>query len=196
MAYANNLRWVASKPAKFLARRRAVLAALTLAMTGCAASGDPVAPAASPAEIVTLGASNTAGFRVAPSQAYPAHLQAMLRAEGQAVTVLNSGISGDTTAGMLRRLDAAVPAGARVVIFQPGGNDARGGGDSAANVASITSRLEARGIRVILLDNAMLRALPSDLRQADGIHYTSEGYKTLAGRLLPQVKAALVTERR
>ncbi|HWG03753.1 MAG TPA: GDSL-type esterase/lipase family protein, partial [Beijerinckiaceae bacterium] len=79
------------------------------------------------ATIVALGASNTYGKGVARSEAYPAQLQAMLRAAGYEVTVVNAGVSGDTTAGILKRLDRVVPKGTSVVIFQPGGNDARKG---------------------------------------------------------------------
>ena len=50
--------------------------------------------------------------------------------------VANAGINGDTTAGMLRRLDRAVPAGTRVVILQPGGNDAPQGRRGAARRAT------------------------------------------------------------
>src|SRR6201990_1087009 len=100
---------------------RALAAAAVLVMlplvAGHAASGT----------VVALGASNTYGRGVARNQAYPAQLQAMLRAAGYNVTVINAGINGDTTAGMLRRVDRMVPLGTSVVILQPGGNDARKG---------------------------------------------------------------------
>ena len=63
---------------------------------------------AATAQIVAFGASNTAGYGVGSDQAWPARLEAMLRAKGYQVTVANAGISGDTTMGMLRRLDAAL----------------------------------------------------------------------------------------
>src|SRR6516162_5788035 len=75
--------------------------------------------------VVALGASNTAGKGVSADQAYPAQLEAMLRARGLDVNVINAGISGDTTGGMVARLDSAVPKGTKVVILQPGGNDLR-----------------------------------------------------------------------
>src|SRR5262245_51915235 len=72
------------------------------------------------ARIVALGASNTAGTGVGKSAAWPARLQALLKARGVNATVLNAGIHGDTTGGMLARLDRAVPPGTRLVILQPG----------------------------------------------------------------------------
>ena len=55
------------------------------------------------ATIVALGASNTYGKGVARNQAYPAQLEAILRAKGSNVRVVNAGINGDTTEGMLGR---------------------------------------------------------------------------------------------
>ncbi|MDQ4062081.1 MAG: GDSL-type esterase/lipase family protein, partial [Pseudomonadota bacterium] len=103
--------------------------------------------------IVALGDSNTAGFGVAGQEAFPAQLQAMLRARGYDVLVSNAGISGDTTQGMLGRLDSVVPQGTRIVIVQGGYNDLRRGGSPAqimANIDAILSRLRARQIRAVL----------------------------------------------
>jgi acyl-CoA thioesterase I len=140
--------------------------------------------------IVALGASNTYGKGVARNQSYPAQLEAMLRAKGLNVRVINAGINGDTTGGMLRRLNSAVPPGTRVVILQPGGNDARKGvGDQVeGNLAAINSRLAARGIKVIMAANSLNRGLP---HQPDGQHLTPEGYRMLAAALLPEVEASI-----
>jgi acyl-CoA thioesterase-1 len=142
------------------------------------------------ATIVALGASNTFGRGVARSEAYPAQLEKFLRAKGHNVSVINAGINGDTTGGMLRRLDRVVPNGTAVVILQPGGNDRRKGveGDRASNIAAIQARLGARRIRMILMENNMLRGLP---HQPDGMHLTPEGYRALAQAILPQVEAAI-----
>jgi acyl-CoA thioesterase I len=139
--------------------------------------------------IVALGASNTYGKGVARGQAYPAQLEAMLRAAGIDARVVNAGVNGDTTGGMLGRL-GGVPAGTSLVILQPGGNDARKGqaGAEAGNVAAITSRLAARGIKVVMLPNSMLHGLP---HQPDGQHLTPEGYRMLAAALLPQVESSV-----
>jgi acyl-CoA thioesterase-1 len=145
---------------------------------------------ASPVTIVALGASNTYGKGVARNQSYPAQLEAMLRAKGLNVRVINAGVNGDTTGGMLSRLNSAVPPGTRVVIVQPGSNDMRKGvGDQIeGNLVTIESRLAARGIKVIMAANSMNRGLP---HQPDGQHLTSEGYRMLATALLPEVEGSI-----
>jgi acyl-CoA thioesterase-1 len=147
--------------------------------------------------IVALGASNTAGMGkgnhpggVPRDQAFPAQLEALLRAQGIDAHVRNAGVAGDTTAGMLRRMDAAVPNGTRIVILQTGGNDERrgAGGDAGANTAQITSKLEARGIKVIPL--VLSTYAPASTRDPDGEHYNAQGHAVVAAGLLPQVIAA------
>ena len=138
------------------------------------------------ATIVALGASNTYGKGVARNQAYPAQLEAILRAKGSNVRVVNAGINGDTTESMLARLDRAVPNGTSAVILQPGGNDRRKGRPD--RTADIQSRLSGRGIPVIMLGNSMLRGLP---HQPDGQHLTPEGYHMLAELLASQVSGAI-----
>jgi acyl-CoA thioesterase-1 len=151
-----------------------------------------------PLNVVALGASNTAGRgqgshpgRVSRNEAYPAQLEAMLRAKGYDAQVSNAGVPGDTTAGMLRRMDAAVPSGTQIVILQTGGNDARRGvgGDTVANVARMMSELRARGIKVILLDKLGAYA-PDSTRDPDGEHYNKQGHAAIAAALLPRVIAA------
>ena len=81
--------------------RRAGAALLALALAGGAAAQT------APVRIVALGASNTEGFGVSTWEAYPVRLQALLKARGIDAEVINAGQSGDTTAGMLARLDAS-----------------------------------------------------------------------------------------
>src|SRR5271165_6555437 len=100
-----------------LVLRTLVLRALALAVALGLAS--PVA--ASTLNIVAVGASNTTGFGVGAGNAYPALLQALLRKKGINANVTNAGVNGDVTAGMLSRIDAAVPKGTDIVILQPGG---------------------------------------------------------------------------
>jgi acyl-CoA thioesterase-1 len=138
------------------------------------------------ATIVALGASNTYGKGVARNQAYPAQLEAILRAKAAHIRVVNAGINGDTTEGMLRRLDRAVPNGTSAVLLQPGGNDRRKG--SADRTAEIQSRLGTRGIPVVLLGNNMLQGLP---HQPDGQHLTPEGYHMLAKAVASQVEGII-----
>jgi acyl-CoA thioesterase I len=141
------------------------------------------------AQVVALGASNVAGYGVSGSEAFPARIEAMLHAKGYNVTVSNAGVSGDTSAGILSRVDSAVPRGTRVVLLGVYGfNDQRHGVSQAehnANVAAIVSRIHSLGAKIITAD---LSGLP---RQPDGIHLTADGHAMLAARLLPRVIAAL-----
>jgi acyl-CoA thioesterase-1 len=144
------------------------------------------------AQIVAFGASNVAGRGVSPSEAFPAQLERMLAAKGYNVHVANAGISGDTNAGMLARLDQAVPDGTRIVLLGTIGGtfNARrlGQGDQKAEFAAIVARLRSRRIKIIpVTANGVGR---NDL-QADGTHLTAEGHARLAARLLPSVVRAL-----
>ena len=89
---------------------RVVSAALLLAVAADTAKAAPI-------RIVAFGASNTAGYGVGSNLAWPARLEAMLRAKGYDVTIANEGISGDTTAGMLSRLNSTVPNGTRIALL-------------------------------------------------------------------------------
>ena len=168
------------------------LPALGAAFALMAAMAGP-APAQARVQIVALGASNTEGWGLSASQAYPARLQALLQAKGIDASVSNAGIAGDTTGGMLARLEQAVPAGTQIVILQPGINDERMGASAerSANIEKIRSRLAERSIRLLLIENAVLDALPRSELRADGVHFTPAGYAILAERILPQVLAAL-----
>ncbi|MBX9590159.1 MAG: hypothetical protein K2X43_12705 [Hyphomonadaceae bacterium] len=143
--------------------------------------------------IVALGASNTNGWGVAPAEAYPARLQALLEATGIDAVVHNAGIPGDTTGGMLARLERAVPAGTRLVILQPGTNDARVGlaAERALNIETMRARLKAMGVGLLIIENGVLDGLPRGELQPDGIHFTPAGYALLAARILPDVLGAL-----
>ena len=162
---------------------RALLVLSTVAVVTCPAG----------AQVVCLGASNTAGKGVSQQEAYPAQLEAMLRARHYDGRVANAGVSGDTTWGMLNRLEMAVPAGTRVVVLQPGGNDERHGVASwrDANISEIVERLRSRQITVIMLENQVIGAIRRQGYGSDRQHLTAEGYRLLAAQLLPEVAAAL-----
>lgn len=150
-----------------------------------------VSATGSSAQIVALGASNTAGYGVSSSASFPVQLQAILRAKGRPMSVSNAGVSGDTTAGMLSRLSGAVPAGTRVVVLQFGGNDRRRGvseSERQANIAEIQKQLKAKGIRTVNADGLVGAALRSGLKQADGIHLTEEGHKRVAEQLAASIR--------
>lgn len=103
--------------------------------------------------IVAFGDSLTAGLGVPVGDAYPALLQARLTKEGYAYRVVNAGISGDTTAGGLRRVDWALKLKPEIVIVELGANDALRGQDLAsvrANIDAIVSRFQAAGARVLV----------------------------------------------
>jgi acyl-CoA thioesterase I len=97
-----------------------------------------------------------------------------------------AGINGDTTSGMLARLDQVLPKGTSVVILQPGGNDRRK--LAPDRTSEIQARLAAMGIKIVLLPNGMLHGLP---HQPDGQHLTPEGYHMLAEELVGQMAGAL-----
>ena len=104
--------------------------------------------------IVALGDSLTAGLGVARDEAYPALLEARLRRAGFAYRVVNAGVSGDTTAGGLRRLDWVLRSRPEVVIVALGTNDGLRGQPVAAlrdNLTAIVTRLRESGTRVLLV---------------------------------------------
>ena len=103
--------------------------------------------------IVALGDSLTAGYQLPPEDAFPAQLQVALQARGHAVDVINAGVSGDTTAGGLARLDWSVGPDTDAVIVELGANDAlRGLPVSAArrNLDEIVRRLSERDLPVLV----------------------------------------------
>ena len=146
---------------------------------------------ARPLNIVAIGASNTSGLGVGAQNAYPALLEALLRKKGIAAHVVNAGQSGDVTAGMRNRLDAAVPKGTDIVILQPGANDLRFFGSKearTANIEAMRQRLRARGIRVIVYDPD---PVPRDFYQWDGIHFNAAAHAKIAATLAAQIVAAV-----
>ncbi len=134
-----------------ISRRRAIVFASLLAVLAPAAPGG----AAQDADrvIVALGDSLTAGTGVAAHEAYPALLEAILRREGYHYRVINAGVSGDTTAGGLRRVDWVLRAHPDVAILALGANDGLRGLSVAAmeeNLERIVRRLREGGARVLL----------------------------------------------
>jgi acyl-CoA thioesterase-1 len=115
-------------------------------------SGPGVSAGAAPV-VAALGDSLTAGLGVAADETYPARLQARLEREGYTYRVVNAGVSGDTTAGGLRRVDWVLRARPEVVIVALGANDGLRGLPTAAmraNLVAIVDRLRASGARVLL----------------------------------------------
>jgi len=110
------------------------------------------------AVVVALGDSLTAGLGVAADEAFPARLEARLRSEDYAYRVVNAGVSGDTTAGGLRRVDWVLRARPEVVIVALGANDGLRGQEPRAmraNLDEIVRHLQAAGARVLLVGMRM-----------------------------------------
>ena len=105
------------------------------------------------ARVVFLGDSLTAGYGLAGDEAYPSLIQKRLRESGVDAEVVNAGVSGDTSAGGLRRVDWALDGDVQVIVVALGGNDALRGlrpDDLRRNLAAIIDRCLARNATVIL----------------------------------------------
>jgi acyl-CoA thioesterase-1 len=105
-------------------------------------------------KIVAFGDSLTAGYGLQPQESYPALLQKMLDADGFKYEVVNAGVSGDTSAGGVRRIDWSLDSGdVRFVILELGANDFLRGqpiAETKKNLASIIERAKSRGAEVLL----------------------------------------------
>ncbi len=113
----------------------------------------PTPPPDDRPRIIAFGDSLTAGLGVAPEQSYPTQLQKQLDALGYRYQVLNAGVSGDTSAGGLRRVSWVLAGKPRVVILELGGNDGlRGLGlpETRSHLDAIIRQLKDADVRVIL----------------------------------------------
>jgi acyl-CoA thioesterase-1 len=150
---------------------RVVPLVLGLSMLVCAACAQPDAPPAEvrssnpvpatdrPASntarprIVFLGDSLTAGYGLAKEESVPALVETRLRSEGYPYDVVNAGVSGDTSAGGLSRLDWSLEGDVRVLVIELGANDGLRGLPVAGmkrNLTEIITRAQSRGIKVVL----------------------------------------------
>ena len=140
---------------------------LTLLCVSCAQPGGPAAEARSaPADsapverpsgtrprIVFLGDSLTAGYGLAKEESVPSLIQERLRAHAYPYDVVNAGVSGDTSAGGLSRLDWSLEGDVRVLVIELGANDGLRGlpvANLKRNLADVITRARSRGIRVVL----------------------------------------------
>ena len=141
-----------------------VLLVTALVQPACRAAPDARPRAASPGAptpelregplIVFLGDSLTAGWNLDEDQAFPALIEKQLRSEGHRVRVLNAGVSGDTSAGGLRRLPWVLRQRPEVVVIALGANDALRGQDLRATESNLRGMLELvgrSGARAILV---------------------------------------------
>jgi acyl-CoA thioesterase-1 len=127
-------------------------AAITVAalMPGQASAEEPNQK---PIKLVAFGDSLTAGYGLPLSAAFPARLEKALRVKGYKVDVLNVGVSGDTVADGLARLDWSIPEGVDAAIVELGANDALRGLDpklARSGLDEIVKRLRQRNISVML----------------------------------------------
>jgi acyl-CoA thioesterase I len=161
--------------------------------TGPDAPARPVA-APAPAEaardtrplVVFLGDSLTAGYGLPAEAAFPAVLERRLAEEGLPIRVINAGVSGDTTAGGLRRLDWLLRSGPDALVVGLGGNDGLRGHaveETEANLRAILDRAHGEKIPVLLLGMRM----PPNY----GPDYTRE-FAALYPRLAREYGAGLV----
>ena len=109
--------------------------------------------AQTPVRVLMLGDSITAGYGLPPGQGLVPRLQAALQAQGKQVRLIDAGVSGDTTAGGLARIDWSLAENPQAAVVALGGNDGLRGlppANSRANLAGILDRLAARNIPVLL----------------------------------------------
>jgi acyl-CoA thioesterase I len=137
----------------------ATLVLMTMLAAGGAAH-NVLAAGKPPLKVVALGDSLTSGHRLPKKDAYPALLEHKLKKHGFDATVVNQGLSGDTSAGGVRRLETALAERPDILIVAFGANDGLRGIPVAqvrANLAKIIETAQARGVSVLLVG---MEALP------------------------------------
>lgn len=175
-----------------VACKQAPAAAPVRASAPAPPSSTPASPAAvasrqaSGPVVIFLGDSLTAGLGLGEEQAYPARVAAKLAAQGTTVKVINAGVSGDTTAGGLARIDWLLRQHPDVLVVGLGGNDGLRGLPLAAtekNLRDIIRRGQAAGVRVLLLG----MQIPPNY----GPDYVN-GFKAMYPRLAKELNVPLV----
>ena len=153
------------RPLGIASSRRGFLAGLAgfafIAPCGPALAGDPV-------KVLALGDSLTAGYGLKQGEGFADQLQTALAKMGRPVTVINGGVSGDTSAGGLARIDWALSDKPAVVIVELGANDMLRGIDPEStrqNLAGIIEKAQAAGAKVLLAGMKSQRNLGADYVQ-------------------------------
>jgi acyl-CoA thioesterase-1 len=171
-----------------LACLRRLSYAVVLATAMLAAAG---AVQAEPVRIVAFGASDLGGSRV-DGRSWAEQLKGMLAEKGFDVSLTISPFPYDTSAGLLARVDQAVPAGTHIVVFSNAGiNDKRRGvplAETTANTGTMKLRIRARGAIPILVRPGLV---PSQFKQDDGLHPNAKGNELVAAKALSQVIEAI-----
>lgn len=131
-------------------------------------------PAVAETRLMVLGDSLVAGYGLPPGKGFPAQLARDLAAAGRPVTMLDAGVSGDTTAGGLARLDWSLADNPQAVIIVLGGNDMlRGLPPTAAreNLEAMITSLRKRGVEVLLAGMMAPRNMgPAYIAEFDAIY--------------------------
>ena len=177
----------------------AVLLATPLLLAGCKESAPPpvpqvsattiTAPAADAIPVLALGDSLFAGYGLGPGQSYPARLEAALNSQGVRVRVVNAGVSGDTTADGLARVDfvlSGMKAKPALAIISLGGNDrlrAVPPAETRKNLAAILAKFQAAKVPVVLLQLLAAPNLGKDY---------ADGFNPIYPELAKQYGATLV----
>jgi acyl-CoA thioesterase I len=141
--------------------KRQTLGITAVCLLLAALVGTRSAAAANPAKVMVFGDSLAAGFGLPPEASFPARLEARLARDGIRARVVNAGVSGDTTAGGLSRLDWALAEKPDLVILELGANDALRGIDPdtvRTNLDAMIGKAKASGAKVLL---AGMRAPPN-----------------------------------
>jgi len=115
--------------------------------------------------VLVLGDSLVAGYNLAPEMGFPEQLDRKLAEENQPVSMINAGVSGDTTAGGLARLDWVLTDEIDLLIITLGANDALRGlspDEARANLAQIIEAAQQKGARVLLTGMMAPRNLGED----------------------------------
>jgi acyl-CoA thioesterase-1 len=123
------------------------------APAGPAGKSAPAPSAAKRPRIVVLGDSIAAGLGLSADQAFPAIIQQRVDTAHLDFEVVNAGVSGDTSAGGMRRLDWALDGDVRVLVLELGANDGLRGlsvDEMTRNLGTILTRARSRGVRVVL----------------------------------------------
>lgn len=129
----------------------------------------PVAAAAAPVKILAFGTSLTQGYGLPPGTEFPAVLQARLKASGIDATVINAGVSGDTSSDGLSRIDWSLADHPDAAIVEMGSNDALRGIDpklTEKNLAAMLARFRDAHVPVLLLGMKAPRNLGPDYANA------------------------------
>jgi acyl-CoA thioesterase-1 len=167
--------------------RKIIFILLSALLLGAAPqTGGNAAQAAQERVIVAFGDSLTAGQGVAASEGYPALLEQKIKEVGYSYRVINSGVSGETTAGGLRRVDWVLRSRPDIVILELGANDGLRGLDLTQierNLSAIIERLQKAGVEVVLAGMKM----PPNY----GKEYT-EAFEKIYPRLASQYRLTLI----